>query len=164
MRQLLRVAALALSLAACGCTLWPFHRSPSAPPAPLATATSDAGLKAAVTSTKERRGSLVITLTLTNAGTQAIQFKSPVASRVAGFAVAADGRERVGADGGRIDKPTPAAQLKSLAPGAKADLELHYTFEPALAHDSYAWTLTIGNLFEGEQKLADLTLSYTPPH
>jgi hypothetical protein len=167
------LALAALALACIGCTrIWPFNRmgaaatasTAAAPPAVLVSGANDAGLKATVNATKESRRALAVTLTLANSGTQAIEFRNPVSLRVAGFKVAADGREGIGADGGKLEsKRTAAAQLKRLAAGGSLAFELKYTFDPALTHESYPWTLVISNAWIGEQKLADITLTYTPP-
>ncbi len=124
---------------------------------------NDAGVKATATSMKERDKTLYINVTLQNTGKQTVLFKNPESLRVGGFKVAADGREAIGADAGKMQATKArAARLRELAPGAEAELDLKYTFEPALAHNTYPWTLTITNMFIDDKKIPDLTLSYAP--
>ena len=166
----MKAGPLALALACCACLactrIWPFNRlgaRPSETTAAVASASNDAGIKATVSSVKERSKLLTLTLTLANGSTQGIEFRNPPSLRVAGFKLAADGREGIGADGGKLDRRTPAALLKELAPNAKTEVELRYAFEPPLAHESYPWTLTVSNLWAGGQQLGDITLTYAPP-
>ncbi len=127
------------------------------------TASDDYGVTLTAISQKERADSLVIRLRLENKGDHAVFFHNPESLRVAGFAVSADHREPQGADAGRYESTkSKAARLDVLAPGTSAEFEVRWTFEPALAHAVYPWTLGISNMATESRKLGDLTVSWSP--
>jgi hypothetical protein len=138
------------------------REEPAAAMSPI-SASNDAGIKVTVTSVKEKDKSLVLLVTLRNDGKDTVTFKNPESLRVGGFKVAADGREAIGADAGKMQvTKSRSSRLKELAAGAESELDLKYTFEPALAHSRYPWTLTISNMFVDDKKIGDVTIAYSP--
>jgi hypothetical protein len=156
--MLIPLAAAAV-LASCG-----HHRSADQGPPKLTGVTAaNESLRATALTTAEDSRDLHITVRLVNTGDQPVLFRNPESLRVSGFKAAADGREAVGCDAGRFESTkSAAARLKELPPGAESEVAMKWSFDPRLAHDSYPWTLTISNMYVGDQKLADVVLTYHP--
>jgi hypothetical protein len=127
------------------------------------TGQNDSGVKVTAKVTKERSRTLYITLNIVNSGDKTVLFRNPESERVPGFKAAADGREAQGADAGHYAATkSMAARMHELAPGGEADLEVKWTWDPPLAHETYPWTFTLTNLFVNDTKLGDVTLTYAP--
>jgi hypothetical protein len=151
------LAGLALLGSACG-----KHRSPPAAFHAL-TASNDAGVRVTVLGAKEHAKSLVLTLRIDNTSGEPLLFKNAESKRVSGIAIVADGHEARGADAGHQEAGrSPAARLRELPAGTEANFDAKWSFDPPLAHESYPWSMTVGNLFAGDRHLTDVTLTWTP--
>lgn len=137
--------------------------APASAMAPGASAQNDAGLKATITNQKQRDKALWVWLRLENTGSKTVLFKNPEGMRVSGFKVAAADREPQGADAGRYAATkSQASKLTELAPGSDTEIELKWTFDPKLPKESYAYTLTVTNLFAGEERLGEIVVQGAP--
>jgi hypothetical protein len=138
--------------------LMTFHAASAVEPV-----TNSAGLKASVSVKRQDNRWFVIGLTLENTGTKAIQVKNPESEKISGMRLKAGDHDAIPAEAGKWKfTKAGAAKLSEIAPGGLSDFEVKWKFDPKLEKDEYDWSLTITNLFIGEQKIDDLVLSNKP--
>ena len=123
------------------------------------TGTNEAGLRATVFVTRADDRWFEARLTLENTGKQIILFKNAPGDRIPGFRLAAAGQPPFGANAG-IWAKSRAIYLSELIAGGSSELVIKWNFEvPPKPRAGYVWTVTITNLYIGEEKIADIVLS-----
>ncbi len=136
------------------------------------TASQPDGITAQVLHYKQRENYLIVNLRLSNTGKDTIILKNP-GSTLIGFSASAEGRT-VSADkraNGSYWSPWTGVVVREggqsqdnleLPAGITTEMELRWNWRPELPRDDYDWTITLGQAYKGETKIADLTIAYPP--
>ena len=135
------------------------------------TASNDAGLKATITHYKQSDHYLIVNLSLTNNGKEAIMLKNGDGQTMPGFRTTIDGQTFI-ADrktGGSWNPwtgyhpgngPTGGSNNLEIPAGITATIELRWNFQ--VSRKDYDWVVTVSNIQVGEKKVGDIALAYPP--
>ena len=133
------------------------------------TGTNDGGITAKLTYYKQTDRYLVVKLSITNNGKDAVLFKNGDGTQMPGFRATSEGQTFVAERKGGTWNPwtgyRPAAGGGSnnleVPAGVTAALELRWNFQ--VPSKSYDWSVTVSNMQVGDKKLADIALSLNGP-
>ncbi len=162
------VTAAILTLSACGGG--GVRTEQSFPVEQAMTVTNPEGVSAKMIYYKQSQRYLIVSFQFSNDSKDKITLKNDSGAQLMGFTATCEGRQmnadRRGSAGwnpwtGVQYKEGTAAGVLEIAPGQKTELQVRWNYSPELSRKDYDWSVVIGNIFQGDKKLGDLTFTYS---